>query len=92
MARPDIKNLYQELRTTRFSFIPRGEHHLHDVYQAVRLQYSSLCDDNFLCAENCASGSQLPEWQHVVRRALQAEKGANSLVERGDKKVHWKFK
>src|SRR5207253_3436550 len=92
MARSDIKNLYQELRSTRFSFIPRGEHHLHDVYRAVKLQYPSLCDDTFSCAQNCARGNELPEWHHVVRRALQSEKGSSSHVERGSKKVHWRFK
>lgn len=91
MARADVKRLYQELRSTRFAFVRRGEHHLHDVYTAVKLQYPSLCDDTFLCADNCASGHQRPEWQHVVRRALQAEKDRSGQVERGSRKVHWTF-
>ncbi len=92
MARPDISDLYQELRRTRFGFVPQGEHHLHDVYRAVKARYPSLCDDRFLCSDNCASGHQRPEWQHVVRRALQAEKGPSGQVERGSKSRHWLFK
>jgi hypothetical protein len=92
MARADTKQLYQEMRSTRFGFVPRGEHHLHEVYAAVKAHYPSLCDDALLCADNCASGHQRPEWEHVVRRALQAEKGTFGPVERGVKKVHWRFK
>ncbi len=91
MARADTRDLYQRLRNTRFAFVPRGEHHLHDVYAAVKAQYPSLCDDGLLCADNCASGHQRPEWQHVVRRALQAEKGPSGRAERGSKKRHWLF-
>jgi hypothetical protein len=92
MARPSVRELYQELRKTRFGFVPSGEHHLHEVYGAVKARYPSLCDDSFLCVDNCASGHQRPEWEHVVRRALQAEKGTSGQVERGVKKVHWRFK
>ena len=92
MARPDTKRLFQELRTTRFAFVPRGEHHLRDVYEAVKRQYPTLCDDRFLCAQNCAHGEHRPEWQHVVRRALQAEKSSSGPVERSIQKGHWQFK
>jgi hypothetical protein len=92
MARPSSRELYQELRKTRFGFVPPGEHHLHEVYTAVKAHYPSLCDDSFLCAENCGSGHQRPEWQHVVRRALQAEKGPSGQVERSSKSRHWLFK
>jgi len=92
MARPSIHELYQELRTARFGFVPPGEHHLHEVYEAVKARYPSLCDDSFLCADNCAGGHHRPEWHHVVRRALQAEKGPSGRVERGSKSRHWLVK
>jgi len=36
MARDELTKLYHELCETRFSFVPRGEHHLHDVYDFVQ--------------------------------------------------------
>jgi predicted HNH restriction endonuclease len=71
MAQPELEQLYRALMHTRFAFVPRGEHSLRAVYSAVQSQYPRLCDDTFLCSTNCRSGHNRPEWQHVVRKALQ---------------------
>src|SRR5438309_4561492 len=70
MVQPDLEQLYRALMHTHFAFVPRGEHALREVYSAVQSQYPTLCDDTFLCSTNCRSGHKRPEWQHVVRKAL----------------------
>jgi hypothetical protein len=70
MAQSELEQLYRDLMHTRFAFVPRGERRLHEVYSAVQSQYPTLCDNTFLCSTNCRSGHKPPEWQHVVRKAL----------------------
>ena len=76
MARHDIEQLGQSLRTTDFACIASGEHAIAEIYQQVRAEYPDLCDDDHLCRENCASGHDQPEWQHETRRSLDSRKGA----------------
>lgn len=92
MARQDVQTLYRDLKATTFSFVPRGEHHVHDVYTMVKRRFPRLCDDSFLCAGNCARGHEQPEWQHVVRKALQALKSSTGPVSRGASWGHWRFR
>lgn len=91
MVRPELKELYQELLGSRFSFIPRGEHHVHDIYSAVRGRFTDLCDDNYLCRENCSQGHNQPEWQHVVRKVLDALKTPDGDVLRKSRRPYWIF-
>ncbi len=70
MAREDVAALYKKLVESEFSFIPKGQHSLQDVYTFVKVKFPDLCDDSFLCAQNCRGGSNAPEWQHVVRKSL----------------------
>jgi len=70
MARDDVAKLYQELIKGEFTFVPEGQHSLQEVYTFVKSKYPQLCDDHFLCSQNCSGGSNAPEWQHVVRKAL----------------------
>ena len=91
MARPDIAKLYQRLVTTRFDFVPRGEHALDNVYRLVKAKYPHYCDDRYLCSENCLSIHQQPEWKHTVRSALNNLKVAFGIVMRGSQRGHWRF-
>jgi len=70
MAREDVATLYKKLVESEFAFIPEGQHSLQDAYTFVKAKFPTLCDDRFLCAQNCRGGSNAPEWQHVVRKAL----------------------
>lgn len=70
MARENLKTLYHDLRESRFDFVPRGEHNIRDVYTFVKDRFPELCDDSYLCSENCKSGYNSPEWKHKVRTAL----------------------
>jgi hypothetical protein len=86
MASEDLKALYHDLRETRFDFVPRGEHHIRDIYAFVKNRYPDFCDDSYLCSENCKSGYNSPEWKHKVRTALWdlqrytgGDKGVGSL-------------
>ena len=90
MAKSELQELYQQLRETQFAFVGRGEHHLRDVYRAVQAQFPELCDDSYLCAENCSGGHNQPEWQHTVRKALQSLKGTG-VVSLGSRKSYWMF-
>jgi hypothetical protein len=74
MARADTQELYQNLIRTELSFVPHGRHHITVIYDCVRSKYPNLCDDSYLCSENCKSGDNQPEWKHKVRWALDALK------------------
>ena len=89
MAREDAQQLYRELKSSRFGFLTRGEHDVQAIYRAVKARYPALCDDRFLCSQNCSSGHQQPEWQHVVRKALQALKSPIGPVSSGSAWGYW---
>jgi len=91
MARSDLKELYKELISNEFSFLPRGENILIYIYKKVQLQYPQLCDDNFFCIDNCTNGNNEPEWHHAVRRALDRLKRISKSVEKLQKRGYWKF-
>lgn len=78
MARPDVSELYSTLKADEFAMLGTGTYSLHDVYRAVRRRHPDLCDDTFLCRENCRNGHDQPEWQHVVRKALDSLKRRNA--------------
>jgi len=89
MAREDLQQLYQELKSSRFRFLARGEHDVQAIYRAVKARYPALCDDRFLCSQNCLSGHDQPEWQHVVRKALQVLKSPSGPVSSGSAWGYW---
>jgi hypothetical protein len=91
MARDDIAELYQELVNTEFAFVQRGEQPLVMVYEIVKARHPELCDDSFLCWENCASGNNSPEWQHAVRRALNELKRRGSTEVVNGQRGYWIF-
>jgi len=71
MARPIEQQLYKELIDTEFAFIQRGVIEINEIYDVVKVKFDDLCDDNYLCSENCNNGNNnQPEWKHTVRRAL----------------------
>jgi hypothetical protein len=91
MPHEKLTNLYHALCETRFGVVPPGQHHIHDVYAFVQNSYSDLCDDSYLCSENCRSGHDRPEWQHRVRAALDYLKRTSSSVRTGDQRQYWHF-
>ena len=91
MARDDVAELYQELVNSEFSIMQRGEHSLASVYKIVKANYLELCDDDFLCRENCAHGNNSPEWQHAVRRALDELKRRDSTEVVKGQRGYWIF-
>lgn len=91
MARPEIAKLYKRLVTLRFGFMPRGEHTLDNIYRTVKAKYPRLCDDDYLCSENCLSIHQQPEWKHTVRSALNNLKISDTAVLKGGRRSHWRF-
>ena len=58
MARPDLQQLYQERKASRFGFLARGEHDVRAIYRIVKARYPRLCDDRFLCSQNCSRGHE----------------------------------
>jgi len=89
MARADLQQLYQELKSSRFRFMPRGEHDVRAIYRAVKATYPRLCDDRFLCSQNYSRGHEQPEWRHVVRKALQVLKSQTGPVSSGSAWGYW---
>jgi hypothetical protein len=91
MARPKESDLYQELMTSKFSFIARGIRTIIEIYDAVKVKYPALCDDMFYCSENCRSGNDQPEWNHTVRNALQYLKSKDGSITYTGQRGFWKF-
>ena len=92
MARPEIRELYRALRACEFGFVPRGEHHLTDVYDSVSRQFGTLCDDAFLCSDNCSRGHDQPEWRHTTRKALWSLKANGGSIRAGHARGFWEFR
>lgn len=63
------KNLYSKLIEEQFRFL-NGVYATDDIYNEVKNRYPALCDDEYLCIQNCKSGHNQPEWKHRVRSAL----------------------
>lgn len=91
MARQDLQMLYQTLRHPPFGFLKPRQYELQDIYSATRRQHPTLCDDKFLCVDNCSSGNEEPEWHHVVRKVLQAEKSTTGRVRKGGSRGLWRI-
>ena len=91
MARSELHELYEKLVVSQFSFLPKGEHHIDDIYRSVRSRHTGLCDDSYLCADNCSQGHQQPEWKHTVRKALFRLKSTQEVVLRGKGRGYWRF-
>lgn len=88
MARPEIQTLYKELVSSHLNILPAGEYQLDEVYAVARKNYPALCDDSYLCRDNCGGGQQQPEWKHTVRKALHRLKALED-VERGNSRGRW---
>lgn len=91
MARPKEMDLYQKLITSKFSFISRGPKHINEIYNAVKAQYPSLCDDKYYCSDHCRSGNNQPEWNHTVRNALQYLKSKDRTITYTGQRGFWRF-
>ena len=90
MAREDLKRLYQELLESRFRFMDRGEKHLNEIYENVKAIFPDLCDDSYLCRDNCSKGHDQPEWKHTVRKALGRLKTLGDISK--GKPYYWIFR
>lgn len=84
MAQEQLKSLYTDLLRRQFNFVSSGEHKIYDVYALVKAEYPNLCDDSYLCSQNCQNGHNRPEWQHRVRAALEFLKRRLQVVRKGD--------
>jgi hypothetical protein len=71
--------------------MPLGQFHINDIYLSVKDKYGYLCDESYLCADNCGSGHNQPEWKHAVRRSLERLKTNSMRVYKGPK-YYWIFK
>jgi hypothetical protein len=91
MARNDLQKLSEELLATRLNFVTRGEHELEAIYDAVKTKYPHLCDDTYLCSDNCSSGQKRPEWRHTVRTVLSRLKGSSKDILRGERRGRWRL-
>jgi hypothetical protein len=90
MAREDLKELYVLLKDSEFRFMPRGTHDMDMIYREVKARFSGLCDDGYLCSENCKNGHLQPEWNHTVRKALESLK--RKSVAKDVRKKFWIFR
>lgn len=91
MPREDMSQLYSALTESRFSFVPIGRHSLQEVYAYVQERYPELCDESYLCSENCNNGHNSPEWKHRVRAAIWVVKDFRGYVTRDRERGFWIF-
>jgi predicted HNH restriction endonuclease len=89
MARHDLTELYSILMESRFEFMGQGEASLPTIYTTIKSRYPELCDDSYLCAVNCQSGHNQPEWRHVVRTALTDLKKRGQGIMSGSRRQSW---
>jgi hypothetical protein len=91
MARPTEQLLRKELVNSKFSFLGNGIIKLSEIYELTKVQFGHLCDDNYLCLENCKGGKNSPEWNHVVRGSLDSLKSRNTGITKGANRGEWLF-
>jgi len=91
MARPTEKLLRNELVNSKFSFLGNGTKKLSEIYELTKLQFGHLCDDKYLCIENCKGGAKNPEWYHVVRGSLNSLKSKNIGISKVTNRGDWLF-
>ena len=90
MPREVEKILRTTLRESNFRFMPDGIFTQKEIYDFVENNYPSLCDNNYLCIQNCKSGHNSPEWKHVVRSVMQSLKNSGRLTRVASSK--WELK
>ena len=61
------------------------------IYDYVQQKYPDLCDDAYLCADNCKDGHNRPEWKHRDRAAIWDAKDRSDYVSRDSSRGHWCF-
>ena len=71
------------LRESNFRFMPDGVFTQKEIYDLVENTYPTLCDNQYLCVQNCKSGHNSPEWKHVVRSVMQSLKTTGRLIRIG---------
>ena len=91
MSREDVSQLYSALTESQFRFVPAGRHSLPTIYDFVQQKYPELCDDSYLCADNCKDGHNRPEWKHRVRAAIWDAKDRSNYVSRDSSRGYWRF-
>ena len=85
-------NLYQALMASQFSFMGKARSSIREIYDGVKTQYPHLCDDTYLCSQNCRSGHNQPEWRHTVRRALSYLRNiTDNPVRHSGGRGHWEI-
>ena len=85
-------NLYQALMASQFSFMGKARSSIREIYDGVKTQYPHLCDDTYLCSQNCRSGHNQPEWRHTVRRALNYLRNiTDNPVRHSGGRGHWEI-
>ena len=72
--------LSAEIRNGNFSFLEPGRYTISEIYKLVNNRFPDLCDNQYLCSQNCKSGHNHPEWFHVVRGCLQNGKAAGIII------------
>ena len=93
MPRETVARLYSELMTTEMDFMVRGTIHIHEIYDSVKAIYPHLCNDDYLCRDNCpGSKARRPEWEHKIRWALKVLKSTTNKVTNVDTpREFWRF-
>lgn len=90
MRRPIESQLYQALLSSEFQFIERGIKRTEEIYEYVYREYINLCDNDFHCNHYRARATQ-PEWNHVVRSALDRCKTTSARIDYSKKLKYWIF-
>ena len=88
--RPTEARLYKELVDSSFKCIKKGIRKTDEIYKAVQRKYPQLCEDEIECI-HYRSRNRQPEWNHVVRAALDRCKTTSDRIDYSKKLKYWVF-
>jgi|GEM_PF-83228 len=88
-ARPAEYDLFKAIMVSNFSFMERGVISIQEIYRSVKIEFPQLCDDNKY--HYLPNGKAEPEWNYLVRKALNRLKVTSENIFYTGKKGFWNF-
>jgi hypothetical protein len=88
-ARPAEYDLFQALMVSNFSFMERGIKSIEEIHRTVKNIFPQFCDDNKY--HYLPKGKAEPEWNYIVRKALNRLKVISENILYTGNRGFWNF-
>ncbi len=90
MTNREIKlKLSKIMLETNMGCMGTGIYSMQEVYEKVKKNYPELCNEQYLCIDNCKSGGKDPEYHHTIRGNMQTMKKRGRVIK--SSKGSWEF-